>query len=158
MFCLWADAGGVRVATGPSHVLHSVSTVLAVYTIDAASGSQVASKMFALQDLFAPVGAANCRSERTVSSECVGLRCCACWASCSARLLRRWADAGGVSVAVGPAHVLHAGHRCTVNAASGSDVQDLWEQQTAGALHAMPVHWMRVIAQSELASHTCRST
>jgi hypothetical protein len=42
-------------------VLHSVSTVLAVYTVDAASGSQVASKTFALQDLFAPVGAANCR-------------------------------------------------------------------------------------------------
>jgi hypothetical protein len=57
----WADAGGVGVAVGPSHVLHSVSTVLAVYTVDAASGSQVASKTFALQDLFAPVGAANCR-------------------------------------------------------------------------------------------------
>jgi hypothetical protein len=49
------------VAIGPSRVLHSVSTVLAVYTVDAASGSQVASKTFALQDLFAPVGAANCR-------------------------------------------------------------------------------------------------
>jgi hypothetical protein len=40
MFCLWADAGGVGVAVGPSHVLHSVSTVLAVYTVEAASGSQ----------------------------------------------------------------------------------------------------------------------
>jgi hypothetical protein len=57
----WADAGGIGVAAGPLHVLHSVSTVLAVYSVDPASGSQVASKTFALQDLFAPVGAANCR-------------------------------------------------------------------------------------------------
>ncbi|WIA35755.1 hypothetical protein OEZ86_004151 [Tetradesmus obliquus] len=57
----WADAGGVGLAAGPGHVLHSVSTVLAVHSVDAASGNQVAAKTFALQDLFAPVGAANCR-------------------------------------------------------------------------------------------------
>lgn len=60
----WADAGGVGLAVGPSHVLHTVSTVLAVYTIDPMTGSQTASKVFALQDLFAPVRAANCRSVR----------------------------------------------------------------------------------------------
>jgi hypothetical protein len=57
----WADAGGVGLAVGPSHALHTVSTVLAIYTFDPATGDQVASKTFALQDLFAPVRAANCR-------------------------------------------------------------------------------------------------
>lgn len=56
----WADAGGVGMAAGPSHVLHAVSSVLAVYTVDSA-GAAVATRIVALQDLFAPVGAANCK-------------------------------------------------------------------------------------------------
>lgn len=57
----WAEAGGIGLAAGPGHLVHAVSTVIAVYTVDPVTGSKEASKIFALQDLFAPVGAANCR-------------------------------------------------------------------------------------------------
>lgn len=57
----WAEAGGVGLAAGPAHIIHAISTVLAVYTVDPDTGSKQASKIFALQDLFAPVGASNCK-------------------------------------------------------------------------------------------------
>jgi hypothetical protein len=57
----WADAGGVGVAAGPAHAVHTISTVMAVYTLDPATGNQVDQRVVALQDLFAPVGAANCK-------------------------------------------------------------------------------------------------
>jgi hypothetical protein len=57
----WADAGGVGVAVGPSHAVHTISTAMAVYTLDHAAGTQTEAKVVALQDLFAPVGAANCK-------------------------------------------------------------------------------------------------
>lgn len=57
----WGDAGGVGVATGPSHAVHTISTVMAVYTLDPATGLQTDTRTVALQDLFAPVGAANCK-------------------------------------------------------------------------------------------------
>jgi hypothetical protein len=58
----WADAGGVGVAAGPAHAVHTVSTVMAVYSLDAATGGHVGEpRVVALQDLFAPVGAANCK-------------------------------------------------------------------------------------------------
>jgi hypothetical protein len=62
----WVDAGAKGVAVGLSHVglteWRSASTVLASYRLEM-SGSQVASQTFALQHLFAPVGAAKCRLE-----------------------------------------------------------------------------------------------
>jgi len=57
----WGDAGGVGVAAGPSHAVHTISTVMAVYTLDPATGLQTDTRTVALQDLFAPVGAANCK-------------------------------------------------------------------------------------------------
>jgi hypothetical protein len=57
----WADAGGVGVAAGPAHAVHTISTVMAVYTLDPATGNQIEQRVVALQDLFAPVGAANCK-------------------------------------------------------------------------------------------------
>ncbi|KAF8057896.1 coq6 [Scenedesmus sp. PABB004] len=58
----WADAGGVGVAVGPRHVLHAAGGALAVYA--RAPGGDAAGaplRTVALQDFFAPVGAALCR-------------------------------------------------------------------------------------------------
>jgi hypothetical protein len=52
----------VGVAAGPSHLVHTISTVMAVYSLDPETGVQVGEpRVVALQDLFAPVGAANCK-------------------------------------------------------------------------------------------------
>jgi hypothetical protein len=61
----WTDAGGVSVAAGPRHALHAVSGALTVYDVDPGSGAQTGARTVSLQDLFAPVGAANCRCVHT---------------------------------------------------------------------------------------------